>query len=390
MIKLKFGPQGITAGILLTLGFAASPGIADDQAVDYARTDSWLCLPDHPRACGVDMTTTIVAANGNTRMEPFSANPNARIDCFYVYPTVSLDATPNSDMVAGPEEFNVVRSQFARMGAECRTFAPLYRQVTLTALRAGMSGGQAMAVDRELPYNDVLNAWNHYLEHHNNGRGVILVGHSQGSGVLTRLIANEIDGKPVQDRIISAMLLGTTIHVPVDSVVGGTFQHMPLCESGDQTGCIVTYSSYRDTIPPPPMALFGRNGQGTVAACTNPAQLAKGDTQLHAYLSNTGAEGFSTTGPSPWTTIAAPVNSPFVSVPGLLSGECVKTDQFHYLQITVNADPNDQRTNEISGDVMNADGTVNAGWGLHLIDVNAAMGDLVALARRQGRAYLLP
>jgi hypothetical protein len=387
---LKHGLYGIAAGTLITVGSVVSPTLADDTAIDYSDRDTWLCHPDNPRACGVDMTTTVVAANGSTRMEPFSANPNARIDCFYVYPTVSQDTTPNSDMVAGPEEFNVVRSQFARMGAECRTFAPLYRQVTLTALRANMGGGQTMAVDREMPYNDVLNAWNYYLENHNDGRGIILIGHSQGAGVLTRLIANEVDGKPVQDQIISAMLMGTTIQVPAGAPVGGTFKHMPLCESGDQTGCIVTYSSYRDGIPPSTAALFGRNGQGTVAACTNPAQLARGSNELHAYLSNATAEGFSARGPSPWTTTGANINTPFVSVPGLLSGECVNNGQFHYLEVTVSADASDQRTNEISGDVMNPDGTVNAGWGLHLIDVNVAMGDLVALAHRQARAYLIP
>lgn len=58
--------------------------------------------------------------------------------------------------------------------------------------------------------------------------------------------------------------------------------------------------------------------------------------------------------------------------------------------MTVNADASDQRTNEVAGDVMNADGSVNAGWGLHLIDVNVAMGDLLALARKQVRAYLIP
>ena len=39
-----------------------------------------------------------------------------------------------------------------------------------------------------LAYNDVLDAWNYYLKNDNGGRGVVLVGHSQGSGVLTQLI----------------------------------------------------------------------------------------------------------------------------------------------------------------------------------------------------------
>ena len=90
-------------------------------------------------------------------------------------------------MVAGPEELSVIRAQFARFGSQCRVYAPLYRQVTLTALRAFMAGRPTTA-DRLLPYNDVLDAWNYYLEHDNNGRGVVLIGHSQGSFVLMDLI----------------------------------------------------------------------------------------------------------------------------------------------------------------------------------------------------------
>lgn len=360
-----------------------------ETQVDFADPQNWLCRPDNPRACDVDLSTTVVNADGSTALQTWAARADAPVDCFYVYPTVSLDSTPNSDMNAGPEEYNVVRSQFARLGSECRTFAPLYRQVTLTALRANMTGGaQAAAPDREMPYRDVVDAWNYYLENHNEGRGVILIGHSQGAGVLSRLIINEIEGEDIQSRIISAMLLGATAQVPEGEVVGGTFKHMPACETGDQTGCIVSYVSFRSNVPPAANSLFGRNGQGSAAICTNPAQLAHGHNQLDAHLSNAAAEGFSSNAQSPWVSGNTSITTPFVSVPGLLSAECVNNGQFNYLEITVNADPSDPRTDTISGDVMNADGTINAGWGLHLIDVNAAMGDLVTLAARQSRAYL--
>lgn len=357
-------------------------------AIDYADADNWLCRPDNPRACGVDLTTTVVNADGSTRIESWSARRDAPVDCFYVYPTVSLDSTPNSDMEAGPEEYNVIRSQFARLGSECRTFAPLYRQVTLTALRANMSGGQSVAPDREMPLQDVVDAWNYYLENHNEGRGVILIGHSQGAGVLSRLIVNHIEGQEVQQQIISAMLLGATAQVPEGQSTGGTFKQMPACETGEQTGCIVSYVSFRSDVPPPANSLFGRNGQGSTAICTNPAQLAHGHNQLHAHLSNAAAEGFSSNAQSPWLSNGTQVTTPFVSVPGLLTGECVNEGGFSYLKVTVNADPADPRTDKISGDVMNADGTINAGWGLHLIDVNVAMGDLVTLAAKQSNAWL--
>jgi hypothetical protein len=57
-----------------------------------------------------------------------------------------------------------------------------------------------------------------------------------------------------------------------------------------------------------------------------------------------------------------------------------------YLEITVHGNPLDPRTDDISGDVM-ANGQVNASWGLHLIDVQVAMGNLVDIVREQGRAF---
>lgn len=201
--------------VLLTVSFAAlgATDLAAQTKNDYGDPKTWLCRAGRQDACTVDLTTTIVAADGKLTREEWKANPNAPIDCFYVYPTVSRDPGGNSDMIAGPEEKGVVRSQLARFGSQCRIYAPLYRQATLTALRAA-TAGKPMEVDRGLGYNDVRDAWNHYLQHDNNGRGVVLIGHSQGSGVLTQLIRNEIDGQPVQSKVVSALLLGINVAVP--------------------------------------------------------------------------------------------------------------------------------------------------------------------------------
>ena len=81
---------------------------APPKPINYGDSRSWLCRPGQTgSACDVDHTTTVVAADGKLTRETWAANPKAPIDCFYVYPTVSTDATPNSDMVAGPEELNV-------------------------------------------------------------------------------------------------------------------------------------------------------------------------------------------------------------------------------------------------------------------------------------------
>jgi hypothetical protein len=265
---------------------------------------------------------------------------------------------------------------------------PLYRQATLTALRAAATGSP-IAVDRALGYNDVLDAWNHYLQHDNSGRGVVLIGHSQGSGVLTQLMRNEIDGKPVQSKLISALLLGTSLAVPKGKDVGGAFQHIPLCHSASQVGCAIAYASFRSTIPPPANSRFGRaQGENMQAACVNPAALGGGSGELHAYLSAAGRSIVgSAAEPRPWVTPAKPIETPFVSVPGLLTAQCVANDKGSYLEVTVHGNPADPRVDDIAGDVM-ANGEVNPSWGLHLIDVNLAMGNLVDIVREQGKAFV--
>jgi DUF3089 family protein len=375
--------------IIFVLAIAASASASAQTAKnDYSDGKTWLCRPGRQDACAVDQATTIVAADGRLTREAWKANPNAPIDCFYVYPTVSTDPGGNSDMNAGPEENGVVRAQLARFASQCQVYAPLYRQATLTALRAATTG-QPIAVDRALGYNDVLDAWNQYLQHDNNGRGVVLIGHSQGSGLLTQLIRNEIDGKPVSSKLISALLLGTSLPVPKGKDAGGAFQHIPLCHSATHTGCVIAYASFRSTIPPPENSRFGRvPGENLQAACVNPAALGGGSGELHAYLASSGRSIVGSSAPAPaWVTPAKPIDTPFVSVPGLLTAQCVEKGPFSYLEITVHGNPADPRADDITGDVM-ANGQVNASWGLHLIDVNLAMGNLVDIVRQQGKAWL--
>ena len=378
-------------GVLVCAAALRSADVAAAQSApvknDYGDAKTWLCKPGRQDACAVDQTTTIVAPDGQLTREEWKADPNAPIDCFYVYPTVSLDPGGNSDMNAGPEETGVVRVQLARFASQCRVYAPLYRSATLTALRSAATANP-IAADRVLAYNDVRDAWNYYLEHDNNGRGVALIGHSQGSGVLTQLIRNEIDGKPVQSKMVSALLLGTNLAVPKGKDVGGAFQHIPLCHSATQTGCAIAYASFRSTIPPPANSRFGRvQGENMQAACVNPAALGGGSGELHAYLSTSGSSIVSASVPRPWVTPAKPIDTPWVSVPGLLTAQCVVNEKGSYLEITVHGNPADPRTDDIVGDVM-ANGEVNASWGLHLIDVNLSIGNLVDIVRQQGKAYL--
>lgn len=374
----------------LALGLFVIGGSAAAQAPrppdnDYGRDEAWLCRPGRSDACDIDLTATIVAANGGLTRESWTRHPAPEVDCFYVYPTVSADAAPNSDMVPGAEERAVASRQLARFGQVCRIFAPLYRQITIPALRR-MTAGEAVPVDRDLAYGDVRGAWRHYLAHENQGRGVVLFGHSQGASVLKRLIQEEIDGKPAQGRVVAAYLLGANVLVPKGKDVGGDFKAMPLCRSRDQLGCVVTYVTFRERAPPPANSRFGRTtAEGMQVACTNPAALGGGRATLNPVF---GAKSMHPTAapPLPWVTPAKPIDTPFVKVPGLISGICVADDNGSYLAIRVESDPADPRTDEISGDHL-ANGAVLPDWGLHSLDVPVAMGDLVELASDQAAAW---
>lgn len=368
----------------LFVTLAALPGLA--QPNNYGDAKSWLCRPGQHDACDVDLTTTVIAPGGALSRETWTADPNAPVDCFYVYPTVSTDATPNSDMIADEAERNVIKQQFARFASKCRAYAPIYRQITLAGLRTILSVSGSL--DHGLQYDDVRDAWNYYLDHDNRGRGFVLAGHSQGAFILSRLIREEIDGKPVQARMVSAILLGTTLAVPEGKDVGGAFQHVPLCRSASQTGCVITYASFRSTAPPTANTLFGKVTQKDMtAACTNPAALAGGRGDLHAYLSTGGRTIVGTTPPKPWVAPPRQIDTPWVSVPGLLTAQCASNDSATYLEVTVHADPSGGRTDDIFGDVR-GNGRTQANWGLHLVDVNLAMGNLLDVVGRQSKAWL--
>jgi hypothetical protein len=375
-------------GLLGSLASALSAQSAPPTKNDYSDARNWLCRPDGQDACAVDLTTTIVASDGKLTREEWKRNPNAPVDCFYVYPTVSRDTTPNSDMTAGPEERMIVASQLARFASVCRVYAPMYRQISLAGLRTGLLTRPGGTPERATAYGDVLDAWNYYVQHDNNGRGVVLVAHSQGSFLLTDLIHYEIDGKPLQSRLVSAMLLGMSLPVPKGKDVGGAFQHVPLCRSASRTGCVITYVSFRSTVPPPANTLFGRvPGENMESGCTNPAALGGGSAGIHAYMKTAGNPFTSAAAPIAWVTPAASIDTPFVSVPGLLDAQCVSNEHGSYLEVTVHGNPADPRADDIVGDVM-TNGQATPSWGLHLIDVNLTIGNLVDLVRDQTKSYL--
>jgi Protein of unknown function (DUF3089) len=367
---------GVGAGLFSASGVSAASPPARTQPGDTV----WLCRPglaDNP--CESDLTTTVIRGNGSQNAQAAAPAKKPPVDCFYVYPTVSAQPTINANLNIDPELIAVAEYQAARFSQVCRVYAPVYPQLTIAAI-----GGRATPEARDAAYAGVLSAWKEYLQKYSRGRGVVFIGHSQGAGMLTRLLSTEIDpNAKLRRRTVSALLLGGNVTVAKGKRVGGDFQRLPACESTKQTGCVVAYSMFGET--PPPNALFGRVSTGPSTGstqdpstlqvlCTNPASL-KGTGMLRPYLRTSRF-------PGPIGAVAGDPPSaptPWVAFPNLYTARCEQSNDLTWLQVTDVSGPTDPRPR--------TRGTLPPTWGLHLGDVNLALGNLVDLARTQGAAY---
>ncbi len=338
----------------------------------------WLCRPGMAKnPCEGGLDATVVRPDGTRQREPFRPAATPKVDCFYVYPTASAAAGVNAPLASAPELVRTTRAQAARFASVCRLFAPVYRQITIKGLFSGKLTPQA----RQLAAEDVSSAWHDYLDNDNKGRGVLLIGHSQGAFALDALMRQEVDKSADERRLlVSALLMGGNVLVPPGKDIGGDFSQIPACRRPTQHACVVAYSMF-DRQPPNP-SLFGRGDSASNAAlgnpakglqvlCTNPAALSGGRAALNPYLPGpTGTGG---------SAGAAAADPNFVEPADLLHAECRNSGGASWLQVD-----SDGKTGPLRQKLV---GTLGAIWGLHVYDINAALGDLVELARQQAEIW---
>jgi pimeloyl-ACP methyl ester carboxylesterase len=340
---------------------AAAAVLAGSGSASAARPPTvWLCAPGiPPNPCGKPLDTTVVRGDGTRTVEHVRAAKHPPIDCFYVYPTVSLQQTGNADRSIHVWESLIAVNQASQFSQVCRVFAPIYRQITDAGLRGQGNPNPYM------PYYDVLDAWNLYLRRWNHGRGVVLIGHSQGAQTLDYLVKMQIDGVPAQRRrVVSAILLGTNIRY-------GRYAHVPPCGSATQTGCLVAYSSFDRR--PQANARFGiaQPGEPRVV-CVNPGGPGGGPRPVTPLFPS---ELIAVYG----GRLSFRPKTPWVSFPGLYTATCKRTAKTTWLQVDHKRRAGDKRP------LVRADS--NATGGLHRADVNIALASLIQLVRSQSAAY---
>lgn len=369
------------ASALAITGFSSAPAAAKPL---------WLCNPVALRSdpCRPPTSTLVLDPSGQRQRIEHPQRPRSpRFDCFYVYPTVSDFPGPQAPLRIFPEQRSIAEYQAARFSLACRVFAPVYRQLTLRGIT--VDAGKVTPEMREQAYSDVRAAFLDYLRRYNRGRrGVVVIGHSQGSFMLRRLLREEVDARPTRRRLlISALLIGGNVLVHQGSERGGDFRHLPVCTSPRQTGCVVAYSTYGER--PPADAVFGNPRvsfglpvpPGPVeVACTNPANLQPRGKGLLTpiYPARPFARG---------TTIGAlteQLGTPRVERPGAFwlkaprsyTAGCVRANGAHVLVVSPR------------GGAPALKPVPSATWGLHLADVNIALGNLVELVERQAATWL--
>jgi hypothetical protein len=338
---------------------------------------AWLCKPGKEHnPCQRGLKTTLISPSGERLGVKHPRGPKHRkVDCFYVYPTVSDQQTQNANLHIDPEERSIALYQAARYSQECRVYAPMYRQLTLKAISEESS---ITPQERRIAYSSVLKSWKTYLRKYNDGRGVVLIGHSQGTYILRALIADQIDPKPkLRRKLVSALLLGGDVMVADGSATGGDFEHVRACQSRSQLHCVVAFSTFN--APVPSDALFGRSTvAGQEVLCTNPAALGGGPADLRTiYPSKPFA---------PNTTIGlatrlvgfpeVETSTRWIEADGAYSGTCSSANDANVLQITAQDGAPDLRP------------VPDASWGLHFTDVNIALGNLVGVVRHQIKQYV--
>ncbi len=367
-----------------SLGTGGLSDVGTSGPLDYGNPDYWACRPDKATSeCAKNLDATEMLKDGTTKLVPHERATNPTFDCFYVYPTVLLNKSGNMTDFS-EEGVKYVRDALLAQGAPftriCEVFAPLYRQVGLNVTNPGAPGATP---NPALAAQDVKDAFDYYLKNNNRGRKFVLVGHSQGSGVLTTLLKDVIAGnQEVRAKMISAVLIGTSIQVPAGQKSGGTFSDIPYCSAPSETGCVISYASFAKDAPPKAGNRFGAGNTmaGTEAVCTNPAVLAK----------NTGRYTGSYIYAHPVQPIFTPdvgpfpdgITTPFLLYRDIFRGECTKVDNFHYLQISLDKTPDDTRSTPPYRNTASE----AQGFGMHIFDYFPPSEDLLNAVKLQAEA----
>jgi hypothetical protein len=216
-------------GLLFFCTLLALPAIS--QSPDYSSLTSWAAHPlKHDPS---DSIPSFIAS------EP----RGQEADVFFLHPTTyigfaaPINASVNDERVNRSTDDRVLLNQASVFNAAARVYAPRYRQAHIRAFLQLRSASTQAAFDTA--YADLRAAFLWYLQHENKGRPIIIAAHSQGSLHAIRLLQEFFDGKPLQQQLVCAYVVGWP--VPRDA-----FHNLPFGRSATETGCVLGWQSFSE------------------------------------------------------------------------------------------------------------------------------------------------
>jgi hypothetical protein len=327
------GGSGGTAGV----GGAGGAGGVDPSP--YASKDLWLCRPDieNDHCDAADLSTTEIQVDGRmVVLDEVAPNPDAEVDCFYVYPTMDSTPEPGNTETLFPHPESVIHAvevQGARFRGLCRMFAPLYHQMTIGTYYKIPFVWQETEIFQKA-YDDVVEAFEYYMRNHNEGRGFVLIGHSQGSHMLTKLLEDRFDNdEALRGQLVSAVLTGPTNRVQVleAEFVGGSFTNIPLCTSADETGCVIAFDANAAGVETD-YATSVLYYPPSARACVNPASFDGGPAATLAAFVYPHAS------PALGGLFPEEVDTEWVRYSNIYTSRCADANEHHVLLVDLSSD----------------------------------------------------
>lgn len=175
----------------------------------------------------------------------------AEADVFFIHPTTYIRKAGNKEWNGSPrnEKLNeqtdetTIKYQASIFNGAGRVFAPRYRQAHIYSFTPKPEDKRSAQRALDMAYSDIKIAFEHYLEHYNNGRPIIIASHSQGTTHARRLLKEFFDYKDLQNQLVVAYLVG----MPVKE---SDFRTIYPCRTPEETGCFCSWRTYKEGYEP--------------------------------------------------------------------------------------------------------------------------------------------